>query len=211
MFKINIISQLFIFFMLAISINFLNLNVLISALFFLLALLALTKNNRFFCALLRFKWFFIVMFLIFTFNTPGEHVAKWPFAISPTYEGLVAGTTQLLRIMLMLAGLSLILASNTRQQLISGFYFIFSPLKFLGLEVERFAARLWLTLHYVEQQDGANNKQDFMSQLKSMAALKPDQISEQVSVTLTVPKFNIVDYAVLALLLLSVIIYRVLV
>lgn len=209
MFKINIITQLFIFFTVAISINFLNLNLLISALVFLLALLALTKNNRFFYSLLRFKWFFIVMLLIFAFNTPGEHVAKWPFAFSPTYEGLVAGTTQLLRIMLMLAGLSLILASNTRQQLISGFYFIFSPLKFLGLKVERFAARLWLTLHYVEQQDSANNRQDFMSQLKNMAALKPDQISEQVSVTLTVPKFNIVDYAVLTLLLLSVIIYRV--
>jgi energy-coupling factor transporter transmembrane protein EcfT len=203
----NIVTQLLIFFIMAISINFLNLTVLTSLFTFLLVLLAITKNNRFLRALLRFKWFFIVMLVIFAFNTPGEHVALWPFAVSPTYEGLVAGATQTLRIMLMLAGISLILACNTRQQLISGFYFIFSPLKLFGLQVERFAARLWLTLHYVELQSDTKHSQDFMQQLKNMGALNPDQTNEDVSVTLTMPKFKVVDFAVLAMLLVAALIY----
>jgi energy-coupling factor transporter transmembrane protein EcfT len=207
MFKINIITQLLIFFVMAISVNFLSLTVLVSLFLFVLVLLAFTKNNRFLRSLLRFKWFFVVMLFIFSFNTPGEYVQAWPFAFGPTYEGIVAGVTQTLRIMLMLAGLSLILACNTRQNLISGFYFIFSPLKFFGLQIERFAARLWLTLHYVELQSETKHKQDFMRQLKNMAALTPDQANEEISVTLTVPKFNVVDFAVLAMLLLGALIY----
>ena len=215
MVKINIITQLVIFLVAAISINLLNLKLLIGLFIFLLALLLLTKNNKFLRSLLRFKWFFIVMLLIFAFNTPGEHVQGWPFSfsptISPTYEGLVAGATQSLRILLMLAGLSLIMACNTRQQLISGLYFIVSPLKYLGFKVERFAARLWLTLHYVEQQKAANNSQDFMTQLKNMAMLKLSEanqdVNEDVSVTLIVPRLHMADYVVLAILLIIVTLY----
>lgn len=201
--KLNIVTQLLIFFVMAISINFLQLNVLIALLFFLLVLLAITKNDRFLRAIMRFKWFFLVMMLIFVFSTPGQHLTQWPLSISPTYEGLIAGATQVLRILLMLAALSIILASNTRQQLISGFYFIFSPLQYLGLKVERFAARLWLTLHYVELQKGAEHKQDFMGQLKNMTLLAPNQTDEQVSVTLAAPNFSWLDFIAIALLVLA--------
>lgn len=215
MLKINIITQLLVFFILAVSINFITLNALFGLFMVLCVALAFTKNNKFLRATLRFKWFFLVMLLIFAFNTPGEYVQFWPFSISPSYEGIRAGFTQILRIMLMLAALSLILACNTRQNMISGFYFIFSPLKIFGqffgqsfaLKVERFAVRLWLTLHYVELQNGTKHSQDFMSQLKNMATLRAEQTSEDVSVTLTVPKLNFADYTVLAILAMSAIIY----
>jgi energy-coupling factor transporter transmembrane protein EcfT len=210
MLKINIITQLLIFFVMAISINFLHLKVLIGLLAFVLVLLAATKNDRFLHAVMRFKWFLFVMLFIYAFSTPGEHVAHWPLSVAPTYEGLVAGATQMLRILLMLAGLSLILANNTRQQLISGFYYLFSPLQYLGLKVERFAARLWLTLHYVEKKKSAENNQDFIGQLKNMALLGPSHIAEHVSVTLTVPNFSWLDIAVIALLFLAICIAKVL-
>ncbi len=208
-FKINIVTQLLIFVTLAISINFLQLNVLVGLLIFLLILLMATKNVGFKYAVARFKWFFLVMLLIFVFSTPGEYVVQWPFSanpnfIGPTYEGIAAGATQVLRILLMLAALSLILASNTRQQLISGLYFIFSPLQYLGLKVERFAARLWLTLHYVELQKGEKNKQSFVEQLKNMTLLAPNDADEQVSVTLIAPSFSWLDYLLLALLLAAI-------
>ncbi len=208
-FKMNIVSQLLIFFTLAISINFLQLNVLVGLLIFQLLLLIATKNVGFKHAIMRFKWFFLVMLLIFVFSTPGEYVAQWPFSananfIGPTYEGLAAGATQVLRILLMLAALSLILASNTRQQLISGLYFILSPLQYLGLKVERFAARLWLTLHYVELQKGAQNKQDFVERLKNMTLLAPNDANEQVSITLIAPSFSWLDYVLIVLLLAAV-------
>lgn len=207
MLKINIITQLLIFFAMAFSINLLKLNLLIGIFIFLIAILIFTKNKVFLRSILRFNWFFLVMLFIFAFNTPGQHLAKWPFDFSPTYEGIITGLTQMLRIMLMLAGISIILACNTRQQLISGFYFIFWPLKYFGLKVERFAARLWLTLHYVELQSETKNSQDFMRQLKNMAALKPNQDNEDISVTLTVLKFNVVDYALLAILMMGALIF----
>ena len=211
MLKINIITQLLVFFILAVSINYMTLNALFGLFIVISVALSFTKNNKFLRATLRFKWFFLVMLLIFAFNTPGEYVQFWPFSISPSYEGIRAGYTQILRIMLMLAALSLILACNTRQNMISGFYFIFSPLKFFGeyfeLKVERFAVRLWLTLHYVELQNETKHSQDYMSQLKNMATLRAEQTSEDVSVTLTVSKLNFADYTVLAIFAMSAIIY----
>ncbi len=209
MFNINIITQLLIFFVMAISINFIYIQALIGLLVLVLVLLVATKNHRFLYAAKRFKWFLLVMLFIYAFSTPGEHVAQWPFSISPTYEGLTTGVTQALRILLMLAAISLILASNTRQQLISGFYFIFSPLKSLGLQVERFAARLWLTLHYVEKKKNADVSQDLIGQLKNMALLEPSQSDEHVSVILTVPHFNWLDIAVIVLLFVAVTVIKV--
>jgi energy-coupling factor transporter transmembrane protein EcfT len=213
MFKINIITQLLIFFVIAISVNFLQLNIIIGLFVFLMLLLVFTKNNGFLQSVKRFKWFFMVMVLIIAFNTPGQHVTAWPFSISsdyisPTYEGIKAGFTQMLRILLMLASLSLIMAINTRQQLISGFYFIFLPLQYFGLKVERFAARLWLTLHYVELQGETRDKQNFISQLKNMTSLMADDVDNNInaetSIIFAVPGFNFADYLTLLLLIVAV-------
>jgi energy-coupling factor transporter transmembrane protein EcfT len=199
MLKINIITQLLAFLILAISINFLSLKLLIVLFTMLLLILLINKVDGFIRAITRFKWFFLVMLIIFVFNTPGEHVTAWQLSISPTYEGVAAGVTQILRIIVMLAALSLILACNTRQQLISGFYFIFSPLKHFGLKVDRFAARLWLTLHYVELQSEALDKQNFINQLKNMADIKVNDANESVSIRFAAPSFSFADFATIAL------------
>ena len=200
MLKINVITQLLIFFMLAILVNQTHLPVLI----YIAAMLALAlngiKNNQFIRSIKRLKWFFLVLIIIFAFNTPGEYLMLSSVAIGPTYEGLQAGFTQALRIMVMLAALSLVLACNTRQQLISGFYFLFSPLKYLGLKVERFAARLWLTLHYVETQQ-ADNKQGFLENLKNMSPAFASEIKyEDVDISFALPEFGLFDYASITLL-----------
>lgn len=186
--------------MLAILLNQTHLSVLL----YLAAMLGLAlfhmKINQFFRSIKRLKWFFLVLIIIFALNTPGEHVMLSAALISPTYEGLIAGCTQALRIMVMLATLSLILACNTRQQLISGFYFVFSPLKYLGLKVERFAARLWLTLHYVESQSD-DDKQQFFSHLKNMtSSLSDNSAHDDVDISFVLPAFTLLDYASIALL-----------
>lgn len=209
MFKINVITQLLVFLMLAISINFMNLKVLVVLLTMLLLILLINRTDGFIRATLRFKWFFLVLLVIFVFNTPGEHLTAWPLAFSPTYEGVLAGVTQILRIMIMLASLSLILACNTRQQLISGFYCLLLPLRYLGLKVERFAARLWLTLYYVELQTEALNKENFITQLKNMTDIRTNHHNEIVSVTFVVPSFNFADYVAILLVSTSAISYMV--
>ena len=194
-------TQLLGFFVLAIIINDINISALIMLFMALFSVIIVKQQGQYLSTIKRFKWFFLVMMGIFAFNTPGEHIASWPFAISPTYEGLLAGSTQTLRICLMLAALSLIINANTRQQLISGFYFIFLPLKFLGLEVERFAARLWLTLHYVELQRDSNAKQNLFTQLKAMTSLQSSAIDEVVSITFKIPQFSLIDNAIIILLI----------
>ncbi len=203
--KVNIITQLLSFFMLAVIVNLLNIKALVLMLMFLIAILSLNRNRQFLRSMKRFKWFLLVLIVIFSFNTPGEHLAEWPFSISPTYEGMIAGFTQTLRIASMLAALSLILDLNSRQQIISGFYFIFSPLKYLGLEVERFAARLWLTLHYVELQRDHDASRDLFGRLKEMTYLQQSPIGEHVSIKFKIPQFGGIDYAVITLLIIIVV------
>jgi energy-coupling factor transporter transmembrane protein EcfT len=205
MFNINIITQLLSFFALAVIVNQLNLKTLIFILAILLIMIIINKSHQFLRAIKRFRWLFLVMLLIFAFNTPGEHLLNWPFAMSPTYEGLISGLTQTIRITVMLAAISIILASNTRQQLISGFYFTFLPLKYLGLEVERFAARLWLTLHYVETQPEEKSHQDFFSRLNEMTNLKSNQSNDDVAIVFKVPQFSLADYLIITLLLIFLI------
>ena len=205
MLKINVITQLLVFFMLAILVNQTHLPVLIYiAAMLVLALsgmaLSSMTSNQFFRSIKRLKWFFLVLIIIFAFNTPGEYVLTSSAFISPTYEGLIAGGTQALRIMAMLAALSLVLACNTRQQLISGFYFLFSPLNYLGLDVARFAARLWLTLHYVESQQ-EKDKQQFFSYLKNMSfAAINETTHEDVDISFALPEFTLLDYVSITLL-----------
>jgi len=205
MYRINVITQLLSFFIFAIIINQLNFKILSLVLIIFIAILIISKTHQFIWSIKRFRWFFLVMIAIFAFNTPGEHLVDWPFTISPTYEGITAGFTQTLRIVVMLAAISLILVFNTKQQLISGFYFIFSPLKIFGLKVDRFATRLWLTLHYVELQRENKFPHDFFNRLKAMTTIDSNQDNEEVSIVFTVPRFSWVDYGLIgfAVLLLT--------
>jgi energy-coupling factor transporter transmembrane protein EcfT len=200
MLKINVITQLILFFVLAILVNYTHLPILLYMAAMLALALSGTKNNHFYRSIKRLKWFFLVLIIIFAFNTPGEHVLISSAIISPTYEGLLAGSTQALRIVVMLASVSLILACNTRQKLISGFYFLFSPLKYLGLEVGRFAARLWLTLHYVELQQDKDRKK-FFNRLKNMSLdLSNENECDDVDISFALPEFTLLDYASITLL-----------
>lgn len=113
------------------------------------------RAGGFWKLLRRVRWLLFFLLLIFAFNTPGEYVKQWPLdvwqAFAPTYEGLSAGLLQAAKLCIMLAGLSLLLATTNRENLIAGFYLLATPLRIIKLSPERFAARLWLTLHYVEQ------------------------------------------------------------
>jgi energy-coupling factor transporter transmembrane protein EcfT len=200
--SINIITQLLAFFHFAIALNVFNLKALLIALVLLLLVLMRVKNHQFYRLIKRLKWFYLVMFLIFALNTPGEYVANWPLSVGPTYEGVREGFAQLLRISLTLGALSLILANNNKQRLISGLYFLLSPLKILRLDVERFAARLWLTLHYVELQQIAPKNPNFINRLgEHLNAIFYENLFEEVTITLEKPNFTLLDFGLIILML----------
>jgi hypothetical protein len=172
MLKINIVSQLLGLVIFATLLNQFNFVQLLISLIILCLLLLMARIQPFIKMLSRFKWLFLVMMLVFTFSTPGEHIGGWTGMFSPTYEGVSIGGTQVLRIIVMLAALSLILTNNSQEMLISGLYYVFSPLRLLKVDVERFVARLWLTLHYVETRQKNNINESVLASLKNLTQAK---------------------------------------
>lgn len=99
--------------------------------------------------ILRLKFFLIITFLLYIFNTPGEYIALWPY-FSPSYEGLLLGTTQIMRLMNSVALITMLISFMSYQTLIETFYLMVKPLRPLGIDAKIFAVRLYLTMEYVK-------------------------------------------------------------
>ena len=140
----------------------------------------------------RSRWLILMLLTIYAFATPGEYVAGWPFAFAPTHEGLQAGVSQAIRLGIMLGGIALLLSTTTRRDLIAGIYLLLLPFRYFGISPEKFAARLWLTLHYVEQQPIRNQWQGWRS--FSLAA-DPEPETGLVML-LDIPPLRIMDWSI---------------
>lgn len=116
----------------------------------MLCLLLWRGMRKFLNLLKRGKWLFLSLILIYAMSTPGELVPFFPDLISPTYEGVESGLLQVGRLGCMLAALALLLSTTSREKMISGIFYLLNPFNRLGLKASTFAARLWLTLHYIE-------------------------------------------------------------
>lgn len=98
----------------------------------------------------RTRWIFISLLLIYAYATPGTPCLAQLGAFSPGCEGMLEGGMQLMRLLTVLAGLSVLLALLPTAQLIGGLFILAYPLRFLGFSRERLAVRLALTLGYAE-------------------------------------------------------------
>jgi len=99
----------------------------------------------------RTRWLLLVLLLTYAYLLPGT--AWWPALgwASPALEGVQQGALRVGRLVLLLAGLALLLASTSRPRLIYGLYVLARPLTWLGFDRRAFAVRLGLTLDYVER------------------------------------------------------------
>lgn len=122
---------------------------LIAAGILLLATLAVS-GRKFIHLLRRTRWIMLSLLLIYAWSTPGQPLLPQTGMFSPTHEGVIDGSLQLLRLLAALGGLAILLDRLHRQQLIAGLYTLFAPLRLFGLSRERAAVRLALTLHYAE-------------------------------------------------------------
>ena len=171
----------------------------------LLAAMLKHSVKQWFPMLKRMRWLFLSMFLIYAFNTPGEFVRDWPLNgwvdWSPTYEGLQAGGLQLVRLMMMLAGVALMMATTPIPSMIEGFYVLLKPLQYIGMNPERFAARLCLTLHYIElnnlQRDRQSASHSNWQQFLNMDLDKIDTSSNLKVITLENHRLSYLDYVAL--------------
>lgn len=167
-----------------------------------MALLLITVRARIYLTMMRrMRWLLLVMLLVYALTTPGEYFSSWPLWLAPTHEGLRAGLIQALRLSVMLAGLALLLRLSTREQLVVGFLMLLRPLSHLGLDTERFAARLWLTLHYVEQPQLEKTPAAMFQRLKTFHL--DDNTEPPMTIHLHAPAFGWHDWCILFLLLVA--------
>ncbi|MGH8751124.1 MAG: CbiQ family ECF transporter T component [Burkholderiales bacterium] len=104
----------------------------------------------------RTRWLLLSLLLIYGFASPGAPLLPQIAWASPSSEGLREGVLQAWRLLCLLAGVTWLLASTPRDELVSGLYQMLHPL--IGSHAERCAVRLALTLHYAEQSADAKNR-----------------------------------------------------
>lgn len=101
----------------------------------------------------RTRWLLLSLFMIYAFATPGATLVPAFGSYSPSREGVWSGGIQALRLVTLLAGLALLLTTFSRERFLAGLYHLLRPITLLGVNVDRAAARIWLTLHYAEQKE----------------------------------------------------------
>lgn len=105
----------------------------------------------------RTRILLITLLGVYAFMTPGTPLFPGWEQAYPSQEGWMAGLRQIWRLLLMIGALAALLAYLSRERLLAGIYCLLLPFKPIGVPVERFAVRLWLTLHYVETMPKSND------------------------------------------------------
>ncbi len=169
---------------------------------FLFAYATWLARSDFLRVVRRMKWLFISIFVIYAFGTPGEYIQHIPASAAPTVEGCILGGGQIAKLLIALATLNILFATSSREQLMIGLHLLLSPLNLLGLNTNRFIARLLLTLDYVEEL-AAKEKFKF-DQLDNMLSTTELLNKDRVIVLENIP-FKWSDILVVMVLLVSTI------
>ena len=203
-FKVHAATKILAFAVMVVCIPHLQLNKLLALGLLLSACLIYFRVGRFFLMVRRMRWLFVSMLIIYSYATPGEYLANWPVDFAPTYEGISQGVFQIGKICLILAGISLLMAASTKEALMAGIHSIIRPLKCLGLDPERFTARLFLTLQYIEAKEAQAQLQDTQSTWQHMLNFRlgsAEDVAMTETISLDTPRFGFADYLCLALIL----------
>lgn len=102
---------------------------------------------RFRQLLRRSRWLLLSMLLIFSFLTPGTHIRYLPGMSS---EGMLIAVEQAARLLLAIGVLALLLTRLNPGQLISAMHTALAPFRYCGIDRDRIAVRIALTLEAVE-------------------------------------------------------------
>lgn len=185
--------------LLAVSIQFMDSLALGAAGCLLLAMALYWHVGLLRSMLYRSRWLLLTLLLIYAFTTPGEYLKGWNPDYSPTYEGIFQGLLQAGRLAMMLAGLAILLGTTPRTALMAGIFLLMRPLCLIGISPDRFTARLWLTLHYAEQEP-TGDKGTFWSRFNH--AEWRDQGAPVAHVRFALPPFTRLDWAMLIVIAL---------
>jgi len=166
----------------------------LSAIVLLFSLPLLLRHSvQYFKLLRRSRWLLISLILVYAFVTPGVAAVAVLGAYSPSREGLLSGGLQALRLLALLSTLALLLATTSRDRILAGLYFLLRPFVLIGVDIDRVAARIWLTLHYAEQ---AEPQHSGAWRERLQAALHGSE-HEMVGIELEIGRLARPDYAAL--------------
>ena len=167
-------------------------------------------------AIIRVRWILLFIVLITCFTTPGEVIQPfiillaWLIHLTPTYEGLYLGVMQSIRLICLIVVISLMTSRLRRDELISAFYHLLAPLSVLGFNAERFAARLCLTLEYIQKPQTLSESLIKLNALRQVSKTVADDSALHV-IELALIELNSLGFAVvfcIALLPFLVIYYQ---
>lgn len=117
-----------------------------------IVLAGIFANTLFYSLFKKMKWVLISITFVYALTTPGQLLFDYTNDLNVvTIEGLLHAAEQTLHLMTMLAAVALLLYTSSKECLIAGFYQL-GKLVFHHDTVSRFVVRLWLVLHYFEQQ-----------------------------------------------------------
>lgn len=154
--------------------------------------------NQFLSLIRRTRWILFSVFMVYAYSSQGEPVWSFMGALSPVVDGVVDGFFQMLRLVTLLASLSILLTLLNRSQLINGLYSLSRPLSLFGLNRASFAVRLALTLDYAECaiQDTAGNWRASMESLLKPVQVLPGYIELKASMFTRCDKLLVVSVSI---------------
>lgn len=142
----------------------------------------------------RSRWLLLVLLLVHAYSLPGTPVLSELGTYGPSQSGLYGALVQMWRLLLILASLAVLMTRLTRASLLSGLYRLFTPLRSLGVEPERLAVRIWLTLGYAEALLNDARQLSFMQRIDQMISLPVLTAEQMQPLILTERNFSWADY-----------------
>lgn len=100
--------------------------------------------------LLRLKWLFLSILLIYIILTPGRSLLAATGAYI-TVEGVKQGLLRISSLAVLIAAVNLLIRPSGQDELVFAIIWLLSPLRWLGMSVDRLAIRMVLTLNYVHE------------------------------------------------------------
>lgn len=183
---------------------------LLHLLFIGVCMVAMSLQPRSFVrVVMRMRWLFISILIIYGFGTPGELVPHIPLDFAPTFDGLQLGLLHIEKITIALATLHILFITGSKQDLILGLYMLLNPLKYVGLNIEKFAVRLFLTLEYVEDFATQRHKPFNLNHFDHLY-LSVDDASNEKRVVFNQIPFNLLDKVFIVIFMIIVTIFLVL-
>lgn len=131
----------------------------------------------------RMKVFYFSILLIYLWFTPGEIIFSLFENWSPTYEGLFQALERILALCLLVFAVETLLRLTPRHLLLTGLYYLATPLVLLGLNRDQFIVRVILTLDLVSSDHESKPKdsqQGFKPYLNNVTQRLADKITDTI-------------------------------